>query len=224
MAAVARVVESDWVPVQSAHEHRYLDLWEMCLWTYQKQRAHWFLRKGYDWFIQALALSAGPVGDLPRAKVHPDAAAFHAAVVELGEVDALLVVQQALRGEIPERSNSRPRAYPQDVDRSYENYGRAHFDGRLRDYKIAEAERIAVAEPQYEQRGRNRYVHVGDIIRTESIPYCPVDWEPSIEWLTMVNAVHDRWLGNMRQVWGALQGVEFRHHTLTGFEYAALRA
>lgn len=180
-----------------------MELLELLIWTYRDQRAHRYLRREADWFRFMAAAAAEP--DEPRPPVHADAALVHANVLELGEHAARLVIAHAANAEVPVRCDEPTTCGPTIADRCRDRYGRALYQGELIDYRLAVAERIPMAVPIFERRGRKR-VRTGERVEIAEVVYCPVVIEPPPEWREAVNALHGTWraaIGNLARVLAA---------------------
>jgi hypothetical protein len=194
---------------------QYRSLWELLVWAYRDQRAHWYLARPCDWFLWAVEESAG-LDDLPRPPVHVDAAIIHAAVLDLGAEAAELVVFCARQGEPPEPCTTAPVPYPVTPDRRCDRWRRAQIGGRIIDVKISVAETVAVTEPRVEYAGRRgkRLTVVGTAARPVDVEYCPLDWQPDPSFVRAVNHQYRVWLDAMRTLHRTLTEVRMREHVL----------
>lgn len=190
-------------------------LWELLVWAYRDQRAHWYLARPADWFLWAVEESAG-LDDLPRSPVHIDAAIVHAAVLELPAEVAEIVVFFARQGETPDPATVEPVPYPTIPDRRCDRWKRARIGGRIVDVKISVAETVAIEEPTVEFAGRRgkRLTVTGTTARPVDVEYCPLDWQPDPVWVRSVNHQYWLWRTGMKALHRLLNGVALREHVL----------
>lgn len=196
-----------------------IDLWSLCVWAYQRQRAHILLKSPYDWFTLYVAAIGMAGEDAPRPSVHRDAAAVHAAVMSLDQDQVERIVFAAsfdIRPEAPDACIPTPQ--PPAVDRQVDRWGwlvRADT-GRRVDYKLAVAERLLVEVPVWEKRGK-RYVQAGVERVEQDVLYCPVDWSPDLSWMAFETATYEGWVAAMQALLAAMDDVYLRDFRVTGF-------
>lgn len=191
-------------------------LWQLCVWTYQRQRAHAYLRDKFDWFQWDWAMT-GAEHDDPRPTVHHDAAMIHKAVVSLGRTAADTIVWHALTGappELPEQFLD-PRPHPLDTDRA-DDYGRAEVRGRLIDYSIRVLNRLLSSRPVYKRFGRKAIKQIGVETVTIDVKYCPIVWEPDPLFVGAAVGIYRGWALAMGQLHALVPELGLREHEMIG--------
>lgn len=163
-------------------------------------------------------------------RVHPDAVAV------ADRVKHQAVAFFARQAEAPEWPASTPRAWPEVADRQRDaGWGRIDLtvyrhaeewralcgvSGRLVDYRILEAGRWAEEESYWEwSRRERRHVQRTRVKEVHPIPYCPINWSPSVEWIMAQQGTYRAWHDAMSDLQRALADVALRDHVVTGFAY-----
>lgn len=194
-------------PLVTLPERSPVTLWRLLQWTYGSQRAHRLLAYPRDWLHYAIAVAEAGEPDSPRAGVHPDAAALHAAVLALGQDDAAMLVLTACAGTPPEPCRAPPRPHPLAVDRAAadgeQRWCWSVIGGQRVDYAVRVAERVSVPT----RGGRSRSV---------AVDYCPVIWDPDPVWCDTVDAMHRRWRNAMHRLMRATAALPLRRYRVIG--------
>jgi hypothetical protein len=185
---------------QRAPEVRTMPLWDLVIWTYRDQLAHRLLQSQAQWVDQLVSTSSFADGETPRARVHPDAAAIHAAVGRL--VDPMILVTYAVVGAMPDYPIGEPR--PRPVTRADRCEAKWKRDGEVGEYAVLIAEQVAVDVPSRRGKAYRREIR--------EVEYCPIRWWPDPAWLAAERAYYDRWQAALEQLLEALRGVELRQH------------
>jgi hypothetical protein len=151
------------------------------------------------------------------AVCHPDAELVHDRVLKLGFLPASILMHYARLGERPERCYLLPKAYPTcpDAQRG-DDYGQGVHEGRQIRFKIIVVDRVAETFPITEPRGRKGSVITGYGLRTTDVLACPIDWEPSIQWVEAQNGAYELWEEALEKLAAALMRVEFKNHLIGG--------
>ncbi len=155
---------------------------------------------------------------------HPDAEQLHDIVLDIGRerwLAAALILRFGQSGEPPPTTDQQPVPYPTEPDWERDRIGRAVIAGQTVCYRVAVAERVAERIPIIERRGRSRRVIVGYRWESRDIEYCPLDWQPSPQWIEAVNGEHRAWRAAMDLLLARLGGVPFRSHRIQGVQAAA---
>ena len=197
-----------------------MTLWQMLVWTYQRQRAHQYLRTEFDWFRFAFDSCEAAGEDTPRPTVHPDAAAIHAAVTSLGFEAATCIVHYVLMGEPPEPFDMFPEPGPIQADRLVDRYGRGMYRGRLVDYRLEIVDQWMEQVPLY-MRSRKSTKLMGYTSKMVEVGFCPIEWSPDPAWILAVNGTYSAWRSYMAQLSSALSDVTFRSHNVVDLQLAA---
>lgn len=191
--------------------------WDLCLWTYRKQKAHRYLYSPYDFMTWALAASG--VEDTGSPKVHHDAFQTHAAVSSLKAWKAELLITTALVGVRPEMPTQLPVARPVTPDDpqvrgNKDRVGRHRGPRGVMDYAIRTVGRVLVEEPVYKHHGRGMVEQCGTMLVPSPIEVCPLRWEPPIQIYNADRADYIAWVEGMAEVQETLSRVELRRHRL----------
>jgi hypothetical protein len=187
---------------------RDMNLWQALVWVYRDQKAHLYLKTPSDWFIWALAIDE-LVEDMPRATVDPDAAQLHAAVCNLTQDQARLIVHFALEQRQPECPTQMPAPYPVRVHHGIglgdgERWGQmATARGGRLSYLIRWLEQVAFIEPIMKRYGK-RLRQIGQRTTQHPVEFCPIEWQPSLAFVVMLADTHRRWVEAIRRLYADL--------------------
>lgn len=203
---------------------RHVTLWGLLVWAYRDQRAHRYLRRPDQWFMWAIE-TAGVVDGMMSPAVHRDAAAVHAAVLELPKDLADRIVFAAAQADQPEAPVTAPEPAPVEADtngtagdgRTRRGWGIR--DGQRVDYLIRTHARLVEERPVIATVGRGRHRRqqiVGSELVQTPVEYCPLTWTPDPIWHAEEAWAHAEWLRAMRALWERRAGIELRDHVLTG--------
>lgn len=122
--------------------------------------------------------------------VHPDAELLHDHVLELGPIDARLVIQFGHTGWFPEQEL--PEAHPARVVPG-DRFGIGVWHGEKRRIREAVSEVVTERVETYANKGRKGVELVyTEIVRTEVL-YCPLEWHPDPRWCAVTLDVADHW-------------------------------
>lgn len=204
---------------------RQATLWQLCVWTYLRQRAHWHLRTEMDRFLWQWAIEGGDP-DGPRPVVHHDAGLLHEVVRTLPAWAAERVVVAAATGERPLPPDTEPKSYPQAHDRfargmEGDRYSWADIEGSRTEYLIRAAEWVTETVPVYERRGRKRLVQIGTESKSMPVEFCPLVWEPDPVMFALGHDIAGHWWAAMKALERAIVGITFREFTLVPDEQLA---
>ncbi|MGO1079941.1 hypothetical protein [Inquilinus sp. CA228] len=165
-------------------------------------------------------------------RVHPDAVAL-ADKVGADRGGGAIVAFFARLGDAPEWPATLPAAWPEVADRGRDvqwgvielkRYSNAEgwrlreaLHGDRVEYRILVAERLAEAYIEREWDGRRGRMVENRRTRTVEVPYCPLSWSPSIEWIMAEQGKYRRWHDAMSVLQRAMAGVALRDYVVTGF-------
>lgn len=197
---------------------REVTLWAMLVWAYRDQLAHRYLRTAYSRFVQALAETELHDADMPRPAVHRDAAALHAAVLELGDDAAQRIVHHAYLASAPELPTEAPVPLPTVIDRALgigpqERLCWAMIDGRRQDYLVRTVDRVSVPAPQ-SKRAQRAGIPAG--IEQVDVEVCPLTWWPDPAFVRAEAEKHAAWVEAMHGLMARIEDVAFTGHAVIG--------
>jgi hypothetical protein len=140
--------------------------------------------------FSALGTRVDSAGSTRFAKndVHPDAELLHDRVIELGPIDARLVVQFGHTGTFPEPmvSVARPRPLVLRTDRQ----GKGRWHGEGCEFRLDVAEIVFVEKIIYGCR---------ELVPVE-VEFCPIEWWPDPAYVAAVNGIADYWERTMMKL------------------------
>jgi len=204
-------------------EVRSLDLWELVCWTYQRQKAHLYLRSNYDFFEWEVGEQDVRHELDVNVPVHHDAVRVHEAVRALGFISAQLIIEHAENGERPEPSTAHPEAYPvparDEVMLAEDRSGWSMINGRRFSYVLRSQGTVREMEIVEPKPTKRRHKAVEQRMKAVRVEFCPIDWSPTPAYVDMVNAIYDRWLDAMCELLLSLEGAKLKNHLLTGFTF-----
>lgn len=136
--------------------------------------------------------------------VHPDAELLHDKVLELGKIDARLVVQFGKTGMFPEPEL--PVAHPAPV-MAGDHYKIANWRGEQRRIRLKLEEVILDEKQTWVEKGRKGVeLAYTELIRTE-VYSCPIVWHPDPQWCAVTIAVAEHWERVMATLRASLAGM-----------------
>jgi hypothetical protein len=169
-------------------------------------------------------------------RVHPDAVAVANRVGAAGRDAGSIIAFHARLGDAPEWPSALPHAWPELADRgrdvqwgvidlkqyrsAAEWRAREMIPGDRAEYRILVAERLAEAYVEREWDGRRSRMVEHRRTRTVEVPYCPLNWSPSVEWIMAQQGTYRRWHQAMAGLLGAMADAVLRDHAVTGFDAA----
>lgn len=164
-------------------------------------------------------------------RVHPDAVALADRVVLVHDQ---IIASYARLGDAPEWPSTLPHAWPELADRERDvEWGwmdlkryrhaaewrmRESIKGDRAEYRIVIADRYAEPYVEREWDGRRGKMIEHWRTKTVDVPYCPLNWSPSVEWIMAEQGKYRRWHAAMSRLYRLMQGVGLRDHVLTGFD------
>jgi hypothetical protein len=188
------------------------------VWAYAEQKVHRYLKYPADWFRWSYAVRYEDEGDVERPKVARDAALLHAAVLELDEDSAVLIMSMARDLVQPSPVRSAPVPYMTDPHFAT---GRSPGErvvggGSGPRYVVRLAEEVICMEPILERVGRRKSRVVGHEPVKIAVEYCPLQWDPDPAWVVAAAEIHSRWYTAMHAVMAIVKETPFFDHHITG--------
>lgn len=207
---------------QSTPARRQVTLWQLMQWAYQRQNVHTRLKTPKQLLLWLLTQMGALPEDERGSPVTWDAAVVHAAVTELSEEQAALLIGQASLGELPEPPEDRPPTPgPAWVDRrglaANETYETPRIGGRKVDVLVRTIAHVSYQQPVVEHRGKGRRkVIVGYETVTAPVTVCPLRWEPDPWMQEIARNVCMAWNEAMARLPALIADFGLRDHELVG--------